>query len=243
VSELVELGAGYSRKTQILLDALENHGGKRYVALDVSASALEASAPRLIADHPTLSIEGYVADFEGNLDIVEHKGRRLVAFLGSTLGNFGPGERAAFLRRVQAMLAPGDELLIGIDLVKDTEVLEAAYDDSAGVAAEFGLNLLNVLNRELDGNFRLEDFEYVATFDPEENWIDMRLRAKRDLIAHLSKVDLDVHFAKGEELRTEVSSKFTREKMEDILQRSGLKLEAWHTDPDNWFALALAVKA
>jgi len=242
VSELVELGAGYSRKTQILLDALEEDGGDRYVALDVSESALEASAPRLIADHPTLAIEGYVADFERNLDIVEHKGRRLVAFLGSTLGNFGPGERAAFLRRVQAMLAPSDKLLIGIDLVKDIEVLEAAYDDSAGVAAEFGLNLLNVLNRELEGNFRLEDFEYVSSFDPEYSWIDMRLRAKRELVAHLGKIDLDVHFAKGEELRTEVSSKFTREQMEDILQRAGLQLESWHTDPDNWFALVLATK-
>ena len=226
-----------------MLDALEEHGGQRYVALDVSESALEASAPRLIADHPTLSIEGYVADFEGNLDIVEHKGRRLVAFLGSTLGNFGPGERSALLRRMQAMLAPGDSLLIGIDLVKDIEILEAAYDDAAGVAAAFALNLLLVLNRELEGDFRLEDFEYVSSYDREHEWIDMRLRAKRELVAHLGKIDLDVHFAKGEELRTEVSSKFTRERMESTLERSGLKLEAWHTDPNNWFGLALAAKA
>ncbi len=242
VSELVELGSGYSRKTQILLDALEEDGGDRYVALDVSQSAIEASAPRLIEDHPKLSIEGCVADFEKNLDIVEHKGRRLVCFLGSTLGNFVPAERVKFLDRVQAMLAPGDELLIGIDLVKDIEVMEAAYDDSAGVSAEFALNLITVLNRELDGDLRIEDFEYCAPYDRDNNWIDMKLRAIRAVDAHFAKIDFDVHFDEGEELRTEVSCKFKRERFERTLVEAGLKLTRWDTDANGWFALALATK-
>ncbi|MFT5286752.1 MAG: L-histidine N-alpha-methyltransferase [Planctomycetota bacterium] len=240
VEEIVELGSGYSRKTQVLLNALEQAEGSRYVALDVSQSAIEASAPRLIADHPTLDIEGYVANFEETLDIVEHRGRRMVVLLGSTLGNFKREDRISFLHRVKTMLEPEDSFLVGVDLVKDVEILEAAYDDSAGLAAEFGLNLIKVLNRDFDGNLPIDAFRYRAFFDHDNSWIDMRIKATRAVDARLEKLDFDMHFDKGEEMRTEVSKKFTRATFEADLNAAGLELDHWHTDDKAWFGLAQA---
>ena len=240
IDELVELGAGYSRKTRILLDALERDGGSRYVALDVSHSAIESSRSRLVADHPSLEIEGLVANFEESLDLVEHRGRRMVVFLGSTLGNFDRVARIGFLQRVQSMLTPGDSLLLGVDLVKDIETLEAAYNDSAGLSAAFALNLLQVLNRKFDGNLPSDAFRYLASFDEENSWIDMRLQAKRRVTARLNALELDVHFEAGEELRTEVSTKFTRASLEADLNAAGLSLARWETDDEHWFALAQA---
>jgi L-histidine N-alpha-methyltransferase len=167
----------------------------------------------------------------------------MVIFLGSTLGNLPPERRVAFLRRVRSMLLPGDRFLLGVDLVKDVEVLEAAYNDSRGLSAEFALNLIDVLNRELDGDLPRDAFRYVAFFDREHSWIDMRLVAAREVRARLAAIDLDVRFEEGEALRTEVSCKFTREGIERTLREAGLELLRWDTDESEWFGLALAEPA
>jgi len=166
-----------------------------------------------------------------------------VAFLGGTIGNFPPGARRRFLRRLADLLTPGDYLLLGTDLVKDVDVLEAAYDDAQGVTAEFNRNVLHVLNRELDADFPTELFEHVAFFDPDRQWIEMRLRARRACHVRVDALDLEIDFARGEELRTEISAKFTPDRLEADYAASGLELAEWFTDERDFFALSLARKA
>jgi L-histidine N-alpha-methyltransferase len=167
-----------------------------------------------------------------------------VAFLGGTIGNFPPGARRRFLRALARLLSRGDYLLLGTDLVKDIDVLEAAYDDAQGVTAEFNRNVLHVLNRELDADFPTELFEHVAFFDPDREWIEMRLRARRACQVRLGALDLEIEFARGEELRTEISAKFTRDRVRTDFRACGLELaEWWFTDEEGLFALSLAAKA
>jgi L-histidine N-alpha-methyltransferase len=168
------------------------------------------------------------------------RGGRLVAFLGGTIGNFAPEPRRAFLGKIAELLSEGDHLLMGVDLVKDPDVLRAAYDDAAGVTAEFNRNLLHVLNRELDANFEPSDFDHVAMFDPEQEWIEMRLRSRRAHTVTVGALDLPVHFGAGEEMRTEISAKFTPERLQEDLEASGLDLVRWLTDPEDRFALTLS---
>lgn len=239
--ELVELGSGSSRKTRLLLEAMHRHrGGRRYAPLDVSSDALEAAATALSSSYPWLEFDGFVGDFTADLPRVPRRGRRLLAFLGSTIGNLDADERAALLEGVAAALRPDDRFLLGVDLVKDPAVLRAAYDDAAGVTAEFNRNMLRVLNRELGAGIPLDAFAHVAVYDPDHARIEMRLRALRDLTIDFPTLELEVGFAAGEELRTEISCKFTREGVERELAGAGLRLESWHEDAAHRFACAMA---
>jgi L-histidine N-alpha-methyltransferase len=241
-AELVELGSGTAAKTRVLLDALHGAGTlRRYVPVDVTESMVRVCARELTDEYPGLQVHGVIADFERHLDRVpEPIGPRIVAFLGGTIGNFPPGSRRRFLREIARLLGPDDHLLMGTDLVKDPDVLEAAYDDAQGVTAEFNRNVLCVLNRELEADFDPDDFEHVALFDPEHEWIEMRLRARREHTTVVRALDLPVRFRAGEELRTEISAKFTPERVEGDLAAAGLQLVRWLTDPDELFALTLS---
>jgi len=240
--ELVELGSGTAAKTRVLLDALHAAGTLvRYVPVDVTESMVRDCAQTLTEEYPGLRVHGVIGDFERHLDQVPPAaGPRIVAFLGGTIGNFQPGSRRRFLRSIARLLGPEDHLLMGTDLVKDPHVLEAAYDDAQGVTAEFNRNVLRVLNRELQANFDPEDFDHVALFDPHHEWIEMRLRARREHTTLVRALHLPVHFDAGEELRTEISAKFTPERLRGDLSAAGLALVRWLTDPDELFALSLS---
>ncbi|MEZ7005878.1 L-histidine N(alpha)-methyltransferase [Streptomyces sp. AD55] len=236
---LVELGSGSSEKTRYLLDALTSLRG--YVPVDVSESALTGAGRALAAERPGLEVHALLADFTSALTLPPTPGPRLVAFLGGTIGNLLPAERAAFLASVRAMLAPGDALLLGTDLVKDPDVLVRAYDDAAGVTAAFDKNVLAVVNRELGADFEPDAFDHVALWDAGREWIEMRLRARTAQTVKVGALGLAVHFAAGEELRTEVSAKFRREGVSAELAAAGLELSHWWTDGEGRFALSLSV--
>jgi L-histidine Nalpha-methyltransferase len=197
-----------------------------------------------VDEFPGLHVHGIVGDFERHLrHVPAPEGPRIVAFLGGTIGNFPPGSRRRFLRTIAKLLRPGlDHLLLGTDLVKDPAVLEPAYDDAAGVTAEFNRNVLRVINRELDADFDVDAFEHVAFFDREREWIEMRLRAQRRMEVHVRKLGLEVAFAPREELRTEISAKFTRDRLQGDLAAAGLELREVLTDPDDLFALSLSAR-
>jgi L-histidine N-alpha-methyltransferase len=243
-AELVELGSGTAAKTRLLLAAMHAAGTlDRYVPIDVTESMVRTSALALVEEFDGLQVHGIVGDFERHLDRVPAPvdGRpRIVAFLGGTIGNFTPGSRRRFLRSLASLLGPDDFLLIGTDLVKDPAVLEAAYDDSAGVTAAFNRNVLTVLNRELDADFVAESFDHVAFFDRDREWIEMRLRAQRPLRVTVGKLGLRLTFAAGEELRTEISAKFTPERIQGDLAAAGMELVRSLTDEEGLFALNLA---
>jgi dimethylhistidine N-methyltransferase len=239
---LVELGSGTSEKTRLLLTALREAGTlRRFVPFDVDPSVLEAAGAAITAEYPGVAVDAVVGDFTRHLDLLPRSGRRLVAFLGSTIGNLEPGPRAAFLRDLAATLQPGDSFLLGTDLVKDPDRLVRAYDDAAGVTAEFNRNVLAVLDRELGADFDPAAFDHVAVWDAAHEWIEMRLRSRTDQVVRVAALDLEVRFAAGEEMRTEVSAKFRRERVEDELAAAGLRLTHWWTDPDGDFGVSLAV--
>jgi L-histidine N-alpha-methyltransferase len=234
---LVELGSGSSEKTRLLLDAL--HGSlRRYVPVDVSESALLGAGEALLADYPSLEVHAVLGDFEHHLDRLPDGGRRLVVFLGGTIGNLPPAERASFLRGLRRGLRPGDMLLLGTGLVVDPEVLVPAYDDAAGVTAQFNRNVLYVVQRELGATVDPDQFEHVALWDPENEWIEMRLRALS--AQRISVLDLEVELTAGEEIRTEISAKFRRSGVASELAAAGFELERWWPDADDRFALSLS---
>ncbi|HEX4106644.1 MAG TPA: L-histidine N(alpha)-methyltransferase [Solirubrobacteraceae bacterium] len=240
--ELVELGSGTAAKTRVLLDAMRDAGTlERYVPIDVTESMVRDCAAELVHEYPGLDVHGVVGDFERHLDLVPASaGGRVVAFLGGTIGNFPPGSRRRFLRQISELLGEGDHLLLGTDLVKDPQVLVAAYDDSQGVTAQFNRNVLRVVNRELDADFDPDAFEHVALFDTRHEWIEMRLRSQVEQDVTVRALGLEVHFEAGEELRTEISAKFTRERVAEDLQAAGMRLLDWHTDAQDHFALSVA---
>ena len=243
---LVELGSGSSEKTRLLLDALRQAGTlRRYVPVDVSESALRAAGSAVAAEYPGLDVHAVVADFDAYLGVGSGSdaGPRLVAFLGSTIGNMVPPERAAFLSRVRSTLRPGDAFLLGTDLVKDPSVLVAAYDDSAGVTAAFNKNVLSVLNDSLGADFDLDAFDHVAVWDPRAEWIEMRLRSTASQEVRVPGVGLTVPFGAGEEMRTEVSAKFRRAGVAAELAAAGFELRSWWTDDAAQFGLSLSVPA
>lgn len=238
---LVELGSGSSEKTRLLLDALRAHGTlAEFVPMDVSTTALNDAAAAILADYPGLRVHGVVGDFTQHLGLLPGTAPRLLAFLGGTIGNLVPEEREKFLTSVRDVLDPGEWLLLGTDLVKDPEVLVRAYDDAQGVTAAFNRNVLTVLNRELGGDLDESAFRHVALWNAEQEWIEMRLRAMRPVRARLAELDLDVEFAQGEELRTEVSAKFREEGVRAELADAGFEPHRWWTDSAGRFALSLA---
>ena len=241
-AELVELGSGVPTKTLLLLDAMRDAGTlDRYVPFDVSEVVLCESAKLLVERYPGIRVYGVVGDFERHLDRVPRNGdRRLIAFLGGTIGNFDAGERRSMLRKVRTQLRSEDRLLVGTDLVKDRERLEAAYNDSAGITAAFNRNVLNVINSNLEADFEPERFHHRAVYDDEHHWIEMRLHAGEAHTAAIRGLDMEVSFADGEYIRTEISCKFTEDSLEREYAGAGLELLDVYTDPERLFALSLA---
>jgi L-histidine N-alpha-methyltransferase len=238
---LVELGAGTCAKTRTLLDAMRSSGIlERYVPLDVSAATLREAAEGLAADYPELTVHAVVGDFHHHLELLPTGGRRMVAFLGGTIGNLTPPERAGFLFDLDCLLVAGDTFLLGTDLVKDPARLIAAYDDAEGVTAAFNRNLLRVLNRALGANFVVEQFDHVALWNQDAAWMEMRLRSRVDQRVVFPGLGLEVTFAAGEDLRTEISAKFTPEGLEKELLAAGFVVEAMWDQPGGDFLLTLA---
>lgn len=235
---LLELGAGSGEKTRLLLEALSGTL-ETYVPVDVSGDFLSAAADQIAAEYPALSVQPIVADYERHLGQLPGGSRRLTAFLGGTIGNMEPDERVSFLGGLRATMGPDDALLIGADLVKESQRLVRAYDDARGVTADFNRNVLRVINRELDADFDVSRFDHVAIWDNAGERIEMRLRSTRAQTVRVGALDLVVEFAAGEEMRTEISAKFTRERFEASATAAGLRIDQWWTDRDGDFVLSL----
>ena len=240
---LIELGSGTSEKTRLLLDALTAAGTlRRFVPFDVDESVLTMAGKQVEDEYPGIEVHAVVGDFEHHLPLLPTGGRRLVAFLGGTIGNLLPEERTRFLAGLAATMAPGDWLLLGTDLVKDPDRLVAAYDDAQGVTAEFNRNVLRVIARELDADVDLDSFAHHAVWDADDEWIEMRLRSLRAQTVHVRALDLVVELAKGEEVRTEISAKFREPRVRAELAAAGLDLQHWWTDDAGDFGVSLAVR-
>jgi L-histidine Nalpha-methyltransferase len=240
-ASLVELGSGTSAKTGLLLRAMLDAGTLReFVPLDVDPAVLTDATDALAERYPGLRLAPFVGDFEHDLGAIPAAGRRMIAFLGSTIGNLEPAARAQLLRQARAALNPGDTFLLGTDLVKDTGRLLRAYNDAAGVTAEFNRNVLRVINKELSADFDVDEFEHVAVWDATRRWIEMRLRSTRAQTVRVDDLDLTVSFAAGEEMRTEISAKFRPKQVRTELTAAGLDpVRSW-TDDNGDFALTLA---
>ena len=244
VQTLVELGSGSSEKTRLLLDAGVRAGTlATYVPQDVSSSALQGAVDELTIAYPALSVEGIVSDFSDLSVSIPDRPDRTVAFLGGTLGNLTPAERADFLTGIADVLRPGEHLLIGVGLVVDESIVVPAYDDAQGVTAAFNKNVLSVIDGRLNADFDPDAFDHVAVWDAENEWIEMRLRARRAMTVHVADLDLEVEFAEGEEMRTEISAKFRVEGITDELVAAGFDVTRVFTDTDDRFAVVLATRA
>ena len=242
--DVVELGSGFSLKTRRLLAARERARPLRYLPVDVDETTVAAAADRLVSEDPSLEVHAVIGDFERHLPHVPPAaGRRLVLFLGSTIGNLVPDARHALLGHIRALLGPGDQLLVGLDLVKDVRVLEAAYNDAAGVTARFNRNILNVVNRSLNADFQPDAFRHHAWFNAAESRIEMHLVSDFAQTARVRDLDLVVDLEPGETIWTESCYKFTRPAVDTMLQAAGLTLDDWHTDKAERFALVLAARA
>lgn len=240
-AEVVEFGSGASRKTRIVLDALTRNGrDSRYIPIDVSEAMLRRTALALLHDYPRLRIHALVADYEQDLERIPVARDRLVLFLGSTIGNFTPEATAGFLDRLRGRLLPGAHFALGVDLVKPTRVLEAAYNDRAGLTAEFNRNVLRVINRQLDADFEPARFEHVAFFNRQQSQIEMHLRARTAHMVSIRTLGMTVEFAAGETIHTEVSRKFTPPEVETALTGAGFELRRWYAPSNGAFGLALA---
>jgi L-histidine N-alpha-methyltransferase len=240
-ASLIELGSGSARKTQVLLDAMREASClETYCPVDISEEITRDTAERIADEYDGVDVHGLVCDFEFDLERVPVEGPRVIALLGGTVGNFAPHQRAGFLRRISNLLGPDDRFLLGTDLVKDPAILEAAYNDSRGVTAEFNKNVLAVLNRELGADFDIGSFEHVARWDPENLWVDIRLRSLTNQVVNFDALEMLVPFGAGEEMRTEISTKFMRPGLEGIYAEAGLELTDWWTDREGLYALSLA---
>lgn len=238
--ELIELGSGASEKTRLLLDAmLEFSDGRRYVPIDISQAAVETAVKQLCEDYLTLAIDGLVGDYDDDLVHVPRRGSRLVTFLGSTIGNLRSPERVTFFRRVAEMLESGDHFLLGVDLVKDIPTMVAAYDDSAGITADFTQNVLTVINRELDADFDVESFAHRPVWNPDDSCMEAWLEATEDAHVTIGDLGIEIDIRAGERIHTEVSCKFTPEALEAELAEAGLTVIDWNTDSRGWYALPL----
>ena len=241
MDELVELGSGTASKTRALLYAMAGNGSlRRYVPFDVDGSVVAMCDQELTELYPGLTVHGVVGDFEHDLGQIPAGERRLFAFLGGTIGNFHPAERADFLARIRGLMGPTDRLVLGTDLVKDRATLEAAYDDSEGVTAEFNRNVLRVLNEVLGADFDPDSFDHVARWVGERSRVEMLLRSRTGQTVSIPAADIEVDFTEGEEMRTEISTKFTPSGIESELAEAGLGLERLLTDPDGLFAVSVS---
>jgi L-histidine Nalpha-methyltransferase len=240
-TDLVELGSGAARKTRTLLEAmLRRAPSARYVPFDVSESMLRTSACELLDDYPALSVHGVVGDYEQHLDRIPAGERRLMAFLGSSLGNFPDEDAVRFLARVARCMGPQDRFLLGLDLVKAKPVLDAAYNDAQGITAEFNRNVLAVINRELRADFDVGAFEHVARYVPERCQVEMYLVPRAEQTVRIERLEMTLRLDAGEPILTEISRKYTREAAERLLGEAGLSLERWYASDDDYFGLALA---
>jgi L-histidine Nalpha-methyltransferase len=240
-STLMELGSGSAAKTRRLLDAMRDAGSlDAYVPVDISEEITRHTAGQLVEEYAGLRVHGVVCDYETHLERVPREPGGLIAFLGGTIGNFQPQIRRSFLARIASLMYPEDRFLLGTDLVKDRDRLEAAYNDSAGVTAEFNKNVLQVLNRELGADFDPAAFAHLAFWDELNSWIDIRLRSLARQTVTIPTLGMEVEFADGEEMRTEISAKFTRDQLEAAYREVGLEIVDWWTDPEDLFALSLA---
>lgn len=241
-TEIMELGSGNAQKTRRLFDACERTDHTcSYAPLDVCESMLENVSEQLQLDYDWLDVNPLLGDYQAGLThLPETQGTRLYVFLGGTIGNFYPGQARDFITEVKAVMRPGDYLLLGADRVKDNHILDAAYNDEQGVTAEFNLNVLNVLNRELDSDFNPENFEHKAEFNSEYNRIEMHVVSKCDHIVHLQQLAEEIHFHQGDSILTEVSHKYTSEGLEELVEENGLIIRK-HYEPENkYFSLVLA---
>ena len=240
---LIELGSGTSEKTRLLLSAMSRAGTlERFVPFDVDEATLRSAAAAIAAEYPGVRVHAVVGDFERHLPLLPAGGRRMVAFLGSTIGNLAPAVRSQFLTDLAAALAPGDMLLLGVDLVKSPDRILAAYNDPGGVTAAFSRNVLCILNNRLDADFEPEAFDHVPRWDAANEWVDIRLRARTAQTVRIAALDLRVEFAEGEEMHTEISAKFRRDRLEAELAGAGLEVRRWWTDPGDGFGVALAIR-
>jgi L-histidine N-alpha-methyltransferase len=238
---LIELGSGSAAKTRVLLSAMcKLECLQTYCPVDISEEITRQTAERIATEYGGIAVRGLVCDFELDLERIPVPGPRVIALLGGTIGNFEPQQRAGFLRRISNLLGPEDRFLLGTDLVKDAGTLEAAYNDSKGVTAAFNKNVLSVLNHELGADFDPDCFEHVARWDPENLWVDIRLRSLSNQVVNVGGLEMLVPFRAGEEMRTEISTKFARQGLEGIYAEAGLKLTDWWTDPEGLYALSLA---
>jgi L-histidine N-alpha-methyltransferase len=238
---LIELGSGSAAKTRVLLDAMSGAGClETYCPVDISEQITRDTASRIADEYDGVEVRGMVCDFELDLETMPVGGPRMIALLGGTIGNFAPQQRAGFLRRIRNLLDADDRFLLGTDLVKDRETLEAAYDDSEGVTAEFNKNVLAVINRELGADFDLDAFEHRAFWDADNLWVDIRLRSLANQVVRVGALDLLVTFKRDEEIRTEISTKFARQGLEGIYAEAGLEMCGWWTDSDGLYGLSLA---
>lgn len=244
-SQVVELGSGSSTKTRALLDAGRSNGSLRsYVAFDVSESIIREAGEALEERYPGLELHGIVGDFQRHLyTIPAASGRRLVLFLGSTIGNLYRDQRIELLSQIRDILGSEDYLLLGTDLLKDTSIIIPAYNDAAGVTAEFNRNMLRSINHGLDGNFDPDAFEHEAIFNVEEARIEMHLRPRTKQVAHLDAIDMDVVVTPDETIWTECSHKFTKEMVAEMLAAAGLQLREWYAAPGDMFGLSLSCRA
>jgi L-histidine N-alpha-methyltransferase len=244
MGDLVELGSGSNRKIRILLDALNGPGLSRlrYMPVDISESALKEASRGLLYRYGDLAILGIIADFSRHLEVLP-RGRKLITFLGSTIGNFSAAERYAFLKGVAGVMQPGDRFILGLDMLKSPDLIHAAYNDSRNVTAAFNKNILRHLNRAFGADFTLADFEHQATFDPKKDRVEMHLKASRETGARIADLNLTVSCRQGETIRTEICHKFSRTTAEQDFRKAGLMSTRWFQDRRGWFSLVMLKKA
>ena len=241
--ELVELGSGAATKTRVLLDAMARANQLRfYVPFDFSEGIVRRVAQELVEEYDGLRVHGVVGDFLAHLEHIPHGGRRLIVFLGGTIGNLGPDAAPAFLASISGEMDREDFLLLGVQLITDVPRLEAAYNDSAGLSAAFNKNILRALQSVIDVAFDADAFDHVARFNHSEHRIEMYLRSVCRQVIPIPELALTLRLEEGEEILTEISTKYTRDHVEALMTRAGFSLVAWHTDPAHLHGLALAQK-
>jgi L-histidine N-alpha-methyltransferase len=243
--DLVELGSGANWKIRTLLEAMgrSRRSHTRYVPIDVSETALISASRHLLDLYPELTVQAIVGDFTSHLPHLPSGRMKLLLFFGSTLGNLTKGESQKFLREVAATLSPPDRFLLGLDMVKPERILNAAYNDSQGITEQFNKNVLLVVNRELGANFDPDDFDHVAFFNPEDEQVEMHLRANRPVSVEILDSAVTVAVDEGETIHTEVCRKFTRQSATEMVLEAGMRIARWHSDPDEWFSIAEIVPA